>query len=505
MNALGLGHTLHVGRPAKDASSDRYMFSVGRRAWLRIKYIAVFTDSVAFSLSFGGSCWVLVHLQPNLRPMILRLSHRAEFWLLLLLLLPIWLFALASVGYWETRRVTISELRRGLCVQLGLFGALAVFLWTNTSPMLVYWMMLAAVLLFFPTSILGRRALALVLERCHSSSAVPHVLVVGSGEVAKDLLLRLRNSDSDCRIVGCLEPDPCLAHGSVEGVPILGTTGMLRNFIFHNAVDIVIFSVAFNAVPDADALSTSILELGLQLGFVPGSYLPDTLNVSGGEMSLGPFPDIPILTLSTVPFKPIYSLVKRVLDIIVSCTALLLLAPLMVAISLVIKLTSPRGPVLHRLDHVGMNGRRILGYKFRTMVPNAHSLKQQLMDRNKMTGPVFKIPDDPRVTPFGRWLRRYSLDELPQLYSVLIGELSLVGPRAPMREEVERFEYGQRRKLCVKPGLTCFWQVNGRSEITDFSEWVRLDLEYIRQASFLTDLKILLRTVPVVLKGRGAY
>lgn len=505
MNALGLGRIFHVDRSVKDIFPERYMFSGCWRTLLRVKHISVLMDSVAFFLSIGVSCWALVHLQPNVRPMILRLSHRSEFWLLLLLLLPIWLFALASVGYLETRRVTISALRRALCVQLGLLGALAVFLWTNASPKSVYWAVLAAVLLFFPTSVLGRRTLAFLLERCRSYPVVPHVLVVGSGDVAKDLVLRLRNSGPDCCIVGCLEPDSSLAHGSVEGVPILGTTAILRNFIFHNAVDIVIFSVAFDAVPDAAALAASILELGLQLGFVPGSHLPDALNVSGGEVSLGPFREIPILTLSTVPFKPIYSLFKRLLDIVVSCIALLLLAPLLAAISLVIKLTPPRGPVLHRLDHVGMNGRRIIGYKFRTMVPNAHSLKQRLMDRNKMTGPVFKIPDDPRVTPLGRWLRRYSLDELPQLYSVLIGELSLVGPRAPMREEVEHFEYGQRRKLCVKPGLTCFWQVNGRSEITDFSEWVRLDLEYIRQASFLTDVKILLRTVPVVLKGRGAY
>ncbi len=505
MNALGLGHMFQVDRSAKDAFRNRYVYNMRRRTWLRVRYISILPDSIALLLSIGVSCWALVHFEPNLRPMVLRLSHRYEFWLLLLFLVSIWLFALASVGYLEARRVTIRALRRALCVQLGLFGALAGFLWTNASPLSIYVMLLGALLLFFPTSILGRRALVFLIEICRSSSAVPHVLVVGSRDGAKDLVVRLRSAESDCRIVGCLELDPSLAHGSVEGIPILGTTAILRNFIFHNAVDIVIFCVAFDAVPDATELATSILELGLQLGFVPQSYLPDTLNVSGGGMSLGPFPDFPILTLSTVPFKPIYSLFKRLLDIIVSSTALFLLTPLMLAISLVIKLTSPRGPVLHRLDHVGMNGRRIIGYKFRTMVPNAHSLKQQLMDRNRMTGPVFKIPDDPRITPLGRWLRRYSLDELPQLYSVLTGELSLVGPRAPMREEVERFEFGQRRKLCVKPGLTCFWQVNGRSEITDFSEWVRLDLEYIRQASFLTDLKILLRTVPVVVKGRGAY
>src|SRR6266481_3395118 len=235
----------HVDRSVKDVLPERYMFSVCRRTLLRVKHISVLVDFVAFFLSIGVSCWALVHLQPNVRPIILRLFHRSEFWLLLLLLLPIWLFALASVGHLETRRVTISALRRALCVQLGLFGALALFLWTNASPKSVYWTVLAAVLLFFPTSVLGRRALAFLLEKCRSSPVVPHVLVVGSGDVAKDRVLLLRSADSDCRVVGCLELDPSLAHGSVEGVPILGTTAILRNFIFHNAIDIVIFSVVF--------------------------------------------------------------------------------------------------------------------------------------------------------------------------------------------------------------------------------------------------------------------
>jgi lipopolysaccharide/colanic/teichoic acid biosynthesis glycosyltransferase len=156
------------------------------------------------------------------------------------------------------------------------------------------------------------------------------------------------------------------------------------------------------------------------------------------------------------------------------------------------------------LDWVGKNGKPFAGYKFRTMVPNADKLKDQLRQFNEMQGPVFKMRNDPRVTRLGRFLRKFSLDELPQLYSVLKGDLSLVGPRAPLREEAERFEFWQRRKLSVQPGITCLWQVSGRGEICDFDKWASLDLEYVEKASTLLDLKILLRTIPAVLSGRGA-
>jgi exopolysaccharide biosynthesis polyprenyl glycosylphosphotransferase len=438
--------------------------------------------------------------------MMLTLSKQSALWALLVLLVTMWLLVLVRTCYSRGRRAAIAALLQTVCVQFGLFGALAIFLWVNAAHLAMYLVLLVGLLVFFPLSILGRCGLIFLTEACRSPFGTPYVLLAGSRESTKDLIVRLRSAACRCRIVGCLEPDSSHVHGgSTEGVPIVGTTAIMRDYIFHNPIDVVIFATPFDTVPKAAELATSVLELGLQVGFAPEFCLPGALSSSGGEFSLRLFPDIPIATLSTVPFKPIYLLFKRFLDIAVSASALLLLSPLMLAISLLIKLTSPRGPVFHRLDHVGMNGRRMVGYKFRTMIPNAHSLKQQLMNRNNMTGPVFKIRDDPRVTSLGRWLRRYSLDELPQLYSVLKGELSLVGPRAPMREEVERFEYWQRRKLCVKPGLTCFWQVNGRSEITDFSEWVHLDLDYIRQASFITDLKILLRTIPVVLRGRGAY
>jgi lipopolysaccharide/colanic/teichoic acid biosynthesis glycosyltransferase len=193
---------------------------------------------------------------------------------------------------------------------------------------------------------------------------------------------------------------------------------------------------------------------------------------------------------------------KRTLDIVGASMALILLLPLLMVIALAVRLTSP-GPILYPWRVVGRNGRPFTGYKFRTMVNDADARKAELLARNEMIGPVFKLTDDPRLTRVGRHLRRHSLDELPQLWSVLMGDMSLVGPRPAFRHEVEQFELWQLRKLSVTPGLTCLWQVRGRNRIRDFAEWARLDLEYIDTWSLRLDLAILLRTLLVVVRGTG--
>jgi lipopolysaccharide/colanic/teichoic acid biosynthesis glycosyltransferase len=208
--------------------------------------------------------------------------------------------------------------------------------------------------------------------------------------------------------------------------------------------------------------------------------------------------------IETVSPGPVWQLVlKRLFDIAVGGLLFLLLLPILALIGLTVWVTSGR-PVLYAWQVVGQGGRPFTGYKFRTMVKDADKLKAQLLAHNEMIGPVFKMADDPRVTPVGRVLRKFSLDELPQLWSVLKGDMSLVGPRPPLQSEWVAFEDWQRRKLSVKPGITCLWQVKGRSDITDFDEWVKLDLEYIDTWSLWLDLKILLLTIPAVLLRRGA-
>lgn len=195
--------------------------------------------------------------------------------------------------------------------------------------------------------------------------------------------------------------------------------------------------------------------------------------------------------------------IKRILDFIVSGILLLVLLPALFFIAILIKLDS-RGPVFFTQRRVGLNGRMFTLLKFRSMVINAEELLEKLRERNEMQGPVFKIANDPRITRVGGFLRKYSLDELPQLWNVLKGDMSLVGPRPPLPEEVSHYKRKQRKRLSMRPGLTCIWQVSGRNEIPDFEEWARLDLEYINTWSLKQDFVLLLKTIPAVMLGTGA-
>ncbi len=212
----------------------------------------------------------------------------------------------------------------------------------------------------------------------------------------------------------------------------------------------------------------------------------------------------PVLVFRSTPESSWRTVVKQVMDSVGSVVALIGLSWLFALIALLIKVTSP-GPVLFRQRRSGINGQPFTLYKFRTMVTNAEQLRHELAAMNEMNGPVFKVSNDPRVTPIGKFLRKYSLDELPQLYNVLRAEMSLVGPRPLPVDEVKQFnDLAHRRRLSVKPGLTCLWQISGRNNVTDFKEWVRLDLEYIDHWSLWLDLKILWRTLPAVLAATGA-
>ena len=190
------------------------------------------------------------------------------------------------------------------------------------------------------------------------------------------------------------------------------------------------------------------------------------------------------------------------MDVVLSVVLLVVLAPLLALIAVLIKATSP-GPLLYPCDWIGKDAKPFRGYKFRSMIVGAAAMEAELQARNEMNGPAFKLTNDPRVTPLGRILRKYSLDELPQLWNVLKGDISLVGPRAPRAHEYALFTEFHRRKLSVKPGITCLWQVEGRHRINDYDDWVRLDLDYIRRWSLWLDIVILARTAIVVFRGTG--
>ncbi len=270
--------------------------------------------------------------------------------------------------------------------------------------------------------------------------------------------------------------------------------GMLQDHV----VDEVVFAVSKQELETMEELFLACEEEGVKIR-VLCNFLP---RVMRSEVYLEKLQSTPFLTFSSTPENEYLLLVKRVFDVVFSGFLLVLLLPVFVVIALLIKLTS-RGPLLYSQIRCGLNGRRFRLYKFRSMFDGAEDRFAEVQHLNEMNGPAFKSSRDPRITPLGRTLRRLSLDEWPQLWNILRGEMSFVGPRPPIPEEVEKYERWQRRRLRMKPGLTCLWALEGRNQL-DFTRWMRLDIDYIEQWSLLLDLKILFRTIPHVLSGRGA-
>ncbi len=273
----------------------------------------------------------------------------------------------------------------------------------------------------------------------------------------------------------------------------------LVRLLHEHSINGVILSTKHTYFDQAEAVIRACELEGVETWLVADFFRTQTSRAS--------FDDLyghPVMVFRTTPEASWQSVFKQVMDLVGSLALLLVLALPLAVVALLIRLTSP-GPVLFRQQRSGLNGAPFTIYKFRTMVTNAEQLKHELAAMNEMRGPVFKVSKDPRITPIGKWLRKYSIDEFPQLFNVLRGEMSLVGPRPLPVDEVKRFhDLAHRRRLSVKPGLTCLWQISGRNQIVEFKDWVRLDLEYIDNWSLWLDLKILLRTVPVVLLGTGA-
>lgn len=322
----------------------------------------------------------------------------------------------------------------------------------------------------------------------------PEVVLVGCGPLARETA---KDLNRHARVLGAfsLETEPVRPD---LGVPHLGEVKDLGAFLEANPVDEVYLATA---VQPHHAQLQSAIALCERLGMpfaVPAHVfrLQRALPRQGKHIADG------YLHYHNTNSHPVKDALKRGKDIVLSGAALVALSPLLLTVAAIIKLTS-KGPVFFKQLRVGLRGRPFHMYKFRSMVVDAEKQLATLMDKNEQTGPVFKMKNDPRITPIGRFIRRYSIDELPQLLNVLKGEMSIVGPRPPVPSEVAKYEPWQRRRLSVRPGLTCFWQVQGRNSI-GFNEWMMLDLQYVDQWSVAKDFELIGRTVPAVVTGRGA-
>jgi len=324
------------------------------------------------------------------------------------------------------------------------------------------------------------------------------VLVVGTGTRAQRFIATVdEHLGWQLEIIGLLTGDPAKAGTEVAGRPVLGLNSDIERVLHEQPVDEVVICVSTKRFDEIREILDVCEREGVQV-----RLNSDFFGRLAKKVRVDHIYGLPIISFLTAPGDGWALAVKRLMDIVISAFLLLVLSPLLLLIALLIKATS-KGPVLYQWNVVGLNKKPFRSWKFRTMVPGADRLKAALEEQNIMTGPVFKLAEDPRVTGIGRVLRKYSLDELPQLWSVLKGDMSLVGPRPVFPHELDAYESWHRRKLSIKPGITCLWQVSGRNRVRDFDDWVRLDFEYIDNWSLGLDVRILLRTVGAVLKGGG--
>ncbi|HYP07205.1 MAG TPA: sugar transferase [Bryobacteraceae bacterium] len=329
----------------------------------------------------------------------------------------------------------------------------------------------------------------------------PHyVMVVGLGDSAMRIAQLLERSEPyGIRLAGFIADDASPAPEFVQLTKqyIVHPLSRLSELLQRQIIDEIIFAVDSRRLAELEDTFLLCDEEGVRT-HVSVDFFPHV----NSDVYLDRIGPAPLLTFAAAPDDEIRLMMKRLIDIVLAGASLIVLLPFMAVVALLVRITSP-GPAIFRQIRCGLNGRRFVCFKFRSMCVDAETRRAELEHLNRKET-AFKIPDDPRLTPIGRYMRKFSVDEWPQLWNVLRGEMSLVGPRPAIPEEVEKYKRWQRRRLRMRPGLTCLWAISGRDEL-DFDTWMKLDMQYIDRWSLALDWHIILRTIPQVLLGKGAH
>ncbi|HXM78064.1 MAG TPA: sugar transferase [Thermoanaerobaculia bacterium] len=450
---------------------------------------------VAYMIRHG----VLTSISPTLFPTPLHPFDRYLF--LLVLILPFWTVMLSVAGFYRSHRTLplAEEIWGATKVAFGGTAVLALVVYGLRLEFVSRWLLVVFAIVNFAFLATEKVALRLLSRWVRARGYnFRTVLLVGTGQKAAQLADFLEaHPHWGFRVMGYLDDDNGGEIRRAARWPCVGRITDFEAVLLREVVDEVVF----------------VIEKG-KLGAYEEALLVAERHGVPAHVSLDIFPHIlarpvleeldgvPLLSFTTTPSNPTHLVIKRALDLAVSLFLFVVTLPIQLLAAIAIKLTSS-GPVFFRQVRCGLNGRHFTLLKFRTMDAGAEQRLFEVSHLNEMSGPVFKMSKDPRLTMVGRILRRLSIDELPQLVNVIRGDMSLVGPRPPLPEEVAHYEPWQRRRLSMNPGLTCLWQVSGRNEV-DFDRWMALDLKYIDTWSPMLDLKILLKTVPAVLSGRGA-
>jgi len=448
--------------------------------------------AVSFLIAFMLRDYLDLHFLPQLPP-------PSEYLPLLVVVVPLWNITLKSFGVYDSmREMHFTQ----LC--WGIFEAsMVATLIFSTGAFLFELEILSRtfVLIFFAVTtslLIIEKSLALLYLRNIRKKGFNFraVLIVGSNHRAKGFAETIESHPEwGLKILGFIDEEEMLGR-SIGASQVIGVFDDISRILDENVVDEVIFIMPRNWLDRLEQYVRVCEKVGVKatisIDFFDTAIAKPVLKELGGW---------PLLTFDSTPNDYFFLTMKRTLDLIGSGVGLIVLSPLFLAIALIMKITS-RGPVFFRQTRCGVNGRTFSILKFRTMIVDAEKKLAALQKQNELQGPVFKIRNDPRITAIGRLLRKTSLDELPQLINVLRGDMSLVGPRPPLPAEVERYERWQRRRLSMRPGITCIHEVVARNN-KDFNVWMKMDLEYIDKWCFGLDMKILARTVLAVVKGTG--
>jgi len=415
----------------------------------------------------------------------------------------IWVIILKKLNAYTYQRFTSFEHELKMVLKTSLIGTLIVFAadfilrFEYVPRSYVGFFFVVNVLSFTLEKMVLFKVARIIRER---SKERRKVLVVGSGSNARNFIETVENNlDWGLDIVGLVANGGSSIGNQLYGRKVLGRYGEITEVLHKYPVDEVIICAPGNELSrfEFEEVFKVCEREGVQI-----RVNSDFLGKLTKKVAVDHIYGLSIISYLSASHSEWSLYLKRLIDIVVSGISLIILPPIFLLLAILIKIGS-KGPVFYEWKVVGFNKKPFRSWKFRTMIINADQLKERLLDLNEMKGPVFKIKDDPRITKVGKFLRKYSLDELPQLWSVFKGDMSLVGPRPAGPHELARYESWHRRKLSIKPGITCLWQANGRNEISNFDEWVKLDLEYIDNWSLWLDMKILAKTAVAVLRGTG--
>jgi len=465
-------------------------------------------DTVLMVVSFGvASLFQLVPRASVSFTQFLEIRIKLQNFIIFALLLWVWQFIFVMLGLYGSKRLSSRRAEAWDVVRATSLSALVLLFTAMLLGFRMVTPMFVAVFWAFSTTfgVLSRMIIRTYQRRLRASGRnLRNMLIIGANQRAIEFAKTLQSkSELGYRIIGFADNDWAgVGELDKHGWSVVCKLEQLRTFLRRSVVDEVVIAVPMRSFHD---LASDVAAMCEQQGIIL-RVLSDLFNLKTRSPRAEDFEDSSLITHYTSIDEGWPIVIKRGLDFVLSLTLLIAIAPLLLLAAILIKLTSP-GPVFFVQKRIGLNKRMFSIYKFRTMDINAEDKLRDIEHLNEVTGPVFKIKNDPRVTIIGKFLRKTSIDELPQLFNVISGDMSLVGPRPLQVRDYELFteagEDWQRRRFSVRPGITCLWQVNGRSSLP-FHKWMELDLQYVHNWSLWLDLQILAKTIPAVLRGSGA-